>query len=406
MIKMEKRTERKIDPSGKEMIDFVKMICEEVGPRIGGSEEEKKAGEIISNRMSSFCDEVVKDEFECHPKGFLDYIWVTAILYIIGVVLYFFIPWLSSIIIFLGIAVYFVQQNLTLEVIDFLFPKKDSFHVIGKIKPKGQAKKLVLLGGHHDSAYEFPLLSKLGGRSTYLIVSTLLVSILNIIIGFVKTILLLMSAASGIISIVDLVQIILFIIGVPLILIIAKFLRSNKVVMGANDNLTAVAAIIEIGKHFSKEQNRPKETEIWLVSFAGEEHMRGSKRFVAHYKEELKKRDAMLINLECLSADTFLLATAENMFFAKHSERVIEIIKKAAEDLDIDIEVGPLKFAGSDSANFSRKGLDAATLFGRIKKGTPADWHTLNDVPERLKGESIAKGTEIALHSVEIVDEK
>ncbi|MHA1526718.1 MAG: hypothetical protein ACTSQD_06775, partial [Promethearchaeota archaeon] len=151
--------------------------------------------------------------------------------------------------------------------------------------------------------------------------------------------------------------------------------------------LSAVAAIIELGKYFSK--NKPENTEIWLVSFAGEEHMRGSKRFVSKYKQELMERDAMMFNLECLSGDVFLLATAEPMFFAKHSIEVVDLVKKAADDLEISIIVGPLKFLGSDSANFSRKGLKA---------------NTKNDIPERLSGGSIAKATEIALHFVELVD--
>ena len=393
----------KIDPSGKDMLDFIKMICDDVGPRIGGSEEEKKAGEIIYNKMASFSDEVEKSIFECHPGGFLDFIWVTVVLYIAGVISYFFIPWLSSILIFLGLVVYFLQMNMTKEVVDFLFPKIESFHVIGKIKSEETAKKLVLLGGHHDSAYEFPLLSKLGGKSTYLIMLAVLISFLSIILGITKTIFVYTNLVpQDYIIIVDLIQLILFIIGVPLILIIAKFLRSNTVVMGANDNLTAVAAIIECGKYFSK--NKPKNTEVWLVSFAGEEHMRGSKRFVSKFKQELKERNAMLFNLECLSADGFLLATGESLFLAKHSQRVIDIAKKAAKDLSIEIDVGPLKFAGSDSANFSRKGLDAATLFGKTKKGTPRDWHTVRDVPERLNGAGIAKGAEIAIHFVELVD--
>ncbi|MBD3211950.1 MAG: M28 family peptidase [Candidatus Lokiarchaeota archaeon] len=394
---MSGKTDRKLDSSGKRMLDFIKKICDEVGPRVGGSEAEDQAGNIIYEEMSTFCDEMEKQEFECHPGGFLDYIWVTAIFYIIGMLFYFFIPILSAILILLGILIYFAQQALTLEIIDFLFPRVQSFHVIGKIKPKNEAKNLVLLGGHHDSAYEFPLLSKLGGYSRYLIMLTLVISILNIILSLVNSIIS--------VPLLDYIQIGLFFIGVPLILIIAAFLRSNKGVLGANDNLTAVAAILEIGKYFAKEENRLEETELWLVSFAGEEHMRGSKRFVSMNKEELEHRNATLFNLECLSGDTFLLATAENLFFATHSEKVVKMGKKAADDLGIDIEVGPLKFAGSDSANFSRKGLEASTLFGRVKKGTPADWHTMRDTPERLDGESIVKGAEIALHYVELVDQ-
>jgi hypothetical protein len=405
MNDLAQKSDLKIDPSGKNMLDFIKMICEDVGPRIGGSEEESKAGQIIYDEMASFCDEIEKHEFECHPGGFLDYIWITAALYIVGVISYFFIPILSSIIFFLGLAVYFVQQNLTWEVIDFLFPKKKSFHVIGKILPRNTPKNLILLGGHHDSAYEFPLLSKLGGKSAILIIVTVVIVLLNIILGIVKTILIVMGMSSkNSFDIVDLIQIPLFVIGVVLVLIIAKFLRSNTVVLGANDNLTAVAAILECGKYFSK--NKPEETEIWLVSFAGEEHMRGSKRFVSEYKPVLIEREAMLFNLECLSSETFLLATAESMFFAKHSSKVVEIGKKAAEDLKIPVNVGPLKFAGSDAANFSRKGLHAATLFGVAKKGTPSHWHTLDDTPENLNGKNIARGAEIALHFVELVDSR
>lgn len=397
MSKLSRKNERKLDVSGKPMLDFITKICDDVGPRVGGSEGEEQAGEIIYEEMSKFCDDVEKQEFECHPGGFLDYIWVTAIFYIIGLLFYFFLPLLSAIFILTGIGIYFAQQSLTLEIIDFLFPKVKSFHVIGKIKPKNDPEKLVLLGGHHDSAYEFPLLSKLGGKSRYLIMFTLIISLLNIILSILKVF--------WNFYILDFIQITLFFIGVPLILIIAVFLRSNKGVLGANDNLTAVASILEIGRYFSKEENRLEETELWIVSFAGEEHMRGSKRFVSMNKEELQKRDAMLFNLECLSGDKFLLATAENLFFAKHSDKVVKLGKKAADDLNIEVEVGPLKFAGSDSANFSRKGLDASTLFGRVKKGTPADWHTMKDIPERLNGESIARGAEIALHYVELVDE-
>lgn len=393
----------KIDSSGKNMLNFIQMICEEAGPRIGGSEAESKAGNIIFEIMTSFCDDVERHEFECHPNGFLDWIYITAVLYVLGVISYFFIPLLSSLLIFLAIAIFFLQYMLLLEVVDFLFPKKKSFHVIGKIKPQETSKKLVLLAGHHDSAYEFPLLSKLGGRSAYLIMFTVLLSFLNIILGIVKTILIYTNTAvDSYILLVDMIQIIIFIIGVPLILIIAKFLRSNTVVMGANDNLSAVAAVIECGKYFAK--NKPKETELWIVSFAGEEHMRGSKRFVSKYKQELMKREAMLFNLECLSANKFLLATKESNFLAKHSPRVIDFAKKSAEDLNIPIKIGPLKFAGSDAANFSRKGIYAATLFGLVEKGTPPDWHTERDTPERLNGKAIAKGAEIALHFVELVD--
>ena len=302
-------------------------------------------------------------------------------------------------------------------MVDFLFPKKTSFHIVGKIKPHKKPRNLVLLSGHHDSAYEFPLLGKLGKKSAYLIILTLIGAILNIFFGLIKTFLLITNdfpqssdpfkfiqdiQQLNILNVIDLVQIIVFSRGVILVLILALFLRFNKVVMGANDNLTGVAAVLECGKFLS--QHKPEQTEIWLVSFAGEENMRGSKRFVSLHNKELQQRQALLLNLECLSAESFFVATAEYMFLAKHSPIVVEKVVQAANKVSVPVKVGPMRFAGSDAANFSRKGLYATTLFGLSKGGIPNYWHTLNDTPDKLSGSTIAKAAEVALQFVYDVD--
>lgn len=415
---MEKSIIPRLDPSGKKMLDFIQRICDEVGPRLAGSAEEKKAGDIIYEELKQFCDEVEQEEFKCHPKGFLDFIWITALFYIAGMITYFLLdPMLSSLLLIIALSIYVVQQNLLYEVIDFLFPEETSFHIIGKIKPIQNPRKLVILSGHHDSAYEFPLLSKLGGKSTLLIILAVIGSILSIFLGLIKGFLIIIGYTNqntdpfrlirgiqqfSILDIIDLLQLIIFPIGTILVIILALFLRSNKVVLGANDNLTAVAAMLECGRFLS--QHKPEKTEIWLISFAGEEHMRGSKRFVSRHYIELQERQALLLNLECLSADSFLVATAENMFLAKHSPLVFEKVTQAAKKVNIPVKVGPLRFAGSDAANFSRKGLFATTMFGLSKTGVPTGWHTLKDTPERLSGSSIAKATEIALQFVYDVD--
>jgi hypothetical protein len=269
---------------------------------------------------------------------------------------------------------------------------------VGKIKPKNPPKKLVLLSGHHDSAYEFPLFGKLGERSAYLIVFTVVIVLINFIISLLKAFI----PNQELFLILDPAQIAFSFLGIVFVTIITLFLRSNKIVMGANDNLTAVGAIIECGRHLAK--FKPEETEIWLVSFAGEEHMRGSKRFVSHHKEELLTRDGMLFNLETLSADEYLLATQEPMFLAKHSQKVVDYVSVAADQVGVPIRIGPLPFAGSDAANFSRKGLHATTIFGLAKEGTPPHWHTLEDTADKLDGGKIAKVSEIAIQFVLNVD--
>ena len=382
------------------MTEFIESICNDIGPRICGTENEKKAGERIAKEFGLFCDEVEKHEYTCHPGGFLDYIWITAIFYLLGVASYYFIPLLSVVFILLGLLVYFLQQNVLWELVDFLFPKTESANIIGKIKPKNKAKQIVLIAGHHDSAYEFPLLNKLGDRSMYIIITAVVITVLNMIAGLLRTFI----TTPTIVPTIDLIQTLLFIIGTPIILVFAFFLRSNTEVLGANDNLSAVAVVIESGKRLSKD--KPEDTEIWLVSFSGEENMRASKRFVNKYYNELKEKNAMLFNLEVLSGDEFLLATAEPFFLAKHSKRVIEKVEKAADNINLPLRIQPLPFAGSDAANFSRKGLDAAVLFGIVNNGLFPHWHSVEDTPEKIDGEALEKAVELVVEFVRVTDQK
>ncbi|MHA2225736.1 MAG: M28 family metallopeptidase [Candidatus Hodarchaeales archaeon] len=412
MIFLKIQEHPRLDPSGQEMIEFIQRICDNIGPRISGSEGERRAGDVIYNEMKEFSDEVSQEEFKCHPQGFLDFIWITTGVYITGALAYFYInPLLSAFLVFLGFLVYFAQQNLLYEVVDFVFPKKTSFHVLGKIKPKEEPRKLLLLSGHHDSAYEFPLFSKLGKKTLILILPLFLIGFLNILFSFLKMVFLFLRDYSLIIdpihqstvsSGIDIIQIVLFTSGTILLLIFCGYLRSNKEVLGANDNLSAVAAVLECGRFFSR--HRPKQTEVWLISFAGEEHMRGSKRFVSSHQKELQQHQAMLLNLECLSAEVFFVATAENMFLAKHSSIVVERVILAAKKVNVPVKSGPLRFGGSDAANFSRRGFLATTLFGFANNGIPLGWHTLNDTPDRLVGPSIASAAEIILQFVLDVD--
>ncbi|MEM4425061.1 MAG: M20/M25/M40 family metallo-hydrolase [Candidatus Nezhaarchaeales archaeon] len=380
----------------RRVIEFVKRVCEECGPRLAGSEGERKAGEIIYRELTTFCDEVEKEYFESRPRGFLDYIWFTFSFYFAGAILYFLgYPLITALLVSLALLVFFLQQCLHYEVVDVFFPRVKEFHIIGKIKPKKEAKNLVIISAHYDSAYEFPLLGRLRMKSIYVIVPTIAIALTTMILSLIE----------GLLNIrdVSLVQKPLLIIGFVIILTIALTLRSNRGVLGANDDLAGVAAIIEAGRLIS--QDRPENTEVWVVAFAGEEHMRGSKRFVQGHCDELKKRNAIMFNVECPSADYFLICTEEKMFFAKHSSLAIEYAKKAARTIDFEVRVAPLPFAGSDAANFSRRGLHAVSIFGlSAKDNAPYHWHTMNDIPENLKPESIEKAILFAKNFVYVVD--
>ncbi len=112
MILLKNQDHPRLDPSGQEMIKFIHRICENIGPRISGSEGERKAGNVIYNEMKEFSDEVTLEEFTCHPQGFLDFIWITTGVYITGAFAYFYInPLLSAFLVFLGFLIYLFNKT-------------------------------------------------------------------------------------------------------------------------------------------------------------------------------------------------------------------------------------------------------------------------------------------------------
>ncbi|MHA1431483.1 MAG: hypothetical protein ACTSRV_13985 [Candidatus Freyarchaeota archaeon] len=158
-----------------EIKEFIGYFCEKVGPRPPCSVEEARAAKLLNKKIGEYCDETRIERFTCRPGAYRAAFRWPILLYILSTISYI-------------VAIYFLRSSSTLfggysalsvigglnplvlarETIDFLFPEKTSTNVIGKIKPKEKARKLVLISGHHDSNWEFPLVRKFGSRFTSL----------------------------------------------------------------------------------------------------------------------------------------------------------------------------------------------------------------------------------------------
>ena len=155
------------------MFQFIKDVCDEIGPRESGTEQEILAGNKIEEEMRNFCDTTHQEEYISSPHAFLGGIKYGALLALISIMLYWFsllvdltllpIPMFYSFI-FISIALilisitisYFITEVMKYhEFFDFLFPKKMSKNIIGTIDPKNSVKNTIIFSAHHDSAFEF-----------------------------------------------------------------------------------------------------------------------------------------------------------------------------------------------------------------------------------------------------------
>ncbi|NVM27852.1 MAG: DUF4910 domain-containing protein [Candidatus Helarchaeota archaeon] len=359
------------------MVNFIEEVCDEIGPRLGTYSKEKEAGLKIKGILEKVADEVVLEDFTCHPAAFLDFAKVAWYVVLGGTAIFWWLPIVSFFLFIYAFTTYLFEQRYLKEYVDFLFPTKTGTNVIGKLKPSGKPKQIVICSAHHDSAYEFPLFRKFKhkfGILAYFTTSTMILGTLAAISKFLLDILMISSVISNILLLC------LPLLSCVLTGYMSFNLRSNFVIPGANDNLSGVAVVLALAHHFVTQ--RLKNIELWLISFACEECMRGSKRFVQKHYEEV--RDSKTVNFDMVGKGEICIISKERYFSATLS---FDLAKEFQKSTDLPIKVN--HFGGSDAANFSKKGLEAITLAGLTPHNYYHTWHILGDTPEVIEKEKL-----------------
>ena len=388
------------------LLDFIVEICDKVGARPPGSEAERKTAQIIAERLEKYCDEVFVEEFVTCPRVLQALIDFVVYSYLVALILYLFLPYLSAIFVAIGFSVFYLTRFRGKEILDKFARKARSQNVIGRIKPTSKVKKYVIFSGHHDSAYMMPLFQPKYLRYVPLIqnmgvigaISLLILSILkSLVIWGVEV--LDWRPVFGV-SIYDLLLVI------PIIgLLFALFFKLNMVtkipVIGANDNLSAVAVVLGLAEIVS--QNRPKNVEAFFVSFGSEEPgLKGSRRFVEMHPSVAK--NAYLINLEMLGAGELFIDVKENSIGVKHSKELAEIVMNAGERIGLKVDTVALPYGDTDAASFSRKGFHAITIIALSPRLELMKWHLPDDVPENISEENLQKALKLCKAVLEDID--
>jgi len=391
------------------MHGIIDKIINEAGCRIPCSKNEQKGAEIVANEMKEICDEVDIEEFEIAPKAFLDWIRIDVIIVLISFGLFFIsnsisineirilLYAISMIIIVAGVVIMWFEFFNYDEFIDRLFKKKKSQNVIGKIKPKGELKRIIIFSGHIDSAIRFNLLQYL--HYGYPIVSFL--GLFSFIIWSIVSIINFIFSLIGRFGVFNEFALWLFIIALPAIIALFFFIplseKESNTVPGAVDNLSAIAIILGLGKYIKKNpQIVPPNTEIRLIGFGCEEAgLRGAYRYVEKHYDELKKFDAIDVNLDGIQDPNSLkIMVFEPTTRTKHCKELAEKLYKASKDVNIKASIMGDEFldkfiglisGGTDAAGFSKVKLKGITIVGMNYFDSAKFYHQTTDIHSWIK---------------------
>jgi len=379
-------------------------ICRLTGPRLAGSEEEALAARLIRQKYESWGLETGLEEFPIRPRAIHALILATGGLYVLAFGLFFVLPPLSLALLLLLFGQAALQLTLAASPFNLLLARRTSQNVIAKLAPAKERKQVLIFGGHHDSAFRMPLLSRRTYRLVLVLFPLLIVAILALsVLAFWSTWAWFFATGPGPAG--SLTQtVILSVCGCSMIggLVLVVGMVRSDVVMGANDNLSAVAVSLALAESLS---SRPTQhTELWFISFGSEETgLTGSRNFVRRHLQDLQ--GSILINLESLGQQGTLRAiTGELMGATSHSKEVIALITSAARAAGAPISSHWLSAGITDAASFSAKGLQASTLIRLDQQNYLDHYHNPGDDLPAIHEEGLQQGLAVCLEAVSQVD--
>ena len=399
-------------------LGLVRRICDEVGPGIPGSPQERARAEVLRQELESHLgpENVSLEDFRLAPDAFLAAPAVSTVWMVLAALLNLAagrlpgIPvWVSASaavgLSIVAVLIFLLGFVLALEVLDPLFPKRTSVNVIGRLRKPGteNVRRLLLLSGHLDSAVEFNWIRYT--RYGYFVLSITWLIAQIVVLGF--SLIQLSGALAGAPNLVRLGTLGWVLLAYPIAPSIAYALffagsrRDGGAVPGAADNLASCATAIALCRFLvANPSTMPEDTEIRFVCFGSEEAgVRGSRRYVARQLDELRRLDARLVNFETIVHPVITILSSETNGSVKNSPALVQSLVAAAKRAGVPYRVQPaLLGTSNDAGPFSKAGLKAATLIPwKFPQQTVAFYHTRRDRPDILTVEPLLNVLRLSL---------
>ena len=378
------------------MLTFIDDIISRFGGRYFGSDEEKQAQYYTADILRRYCSKVDVEEFLSPLESHFQSLKGFCTIYVLVLVLLKFNLLVAGIV---GIVntVFFIGHFVTYRHwLDFLFPNKPSWNVIGDIEPTGEVRDTLIVAGHIDSVKEFKWWYRFKQNG----------AVLTIMAGFLISLL-------GIYSFLGIFIHAdwygygwwLFAVLTPVQLVFFD-MHGTNVVHGASDNLTGVAMAVEMAKIFSAE--KLKHTRLRIISFGAEEAcLRGSWAYSRDHKEQLLREKAFLFNLDTIKDTEHLtIGTSETNTLVFYKKEHVKMVEDAFIAAEVPVKKLPLMVGASDASAFHINGIPAICVIGMDSEKLDPSYHTRLDVIENINPQALESMKKVLIQFIRTWDNK
>lgn len=392
------------------MVSEITHICKDFEKRDPGSKGEQQACEYMADVLKNECgcERADVESFKENPGSFFGWIYFTITFVLAAIAISFFYPLVSIILIVVGLLIVFMQFGLYKKFIDRFFPEKTGHNVTAVKSCKGEVKRRIFFNGHPDAAWEWPVNYKLGGVGFeghavicgigavyYLVISIMLVAKNGLeYVSFDA------DETLGLLRLIGLVF-------VPFLIGLYWMWNENRVVDGANDNLSGCYMGIAILKALKEEGIEFENTEVGVILTGSEEAgLRGAKAWCAAHKGEFDDVPTFIFSYDTIHDPKYLMTNYRDLNgTVKADKDVSDLFMEAAKELDISCKKGwvPPLGGATDSAAFAQAGFRATGVTGLNHK-LEDYYHTRRDTYDNMNEQGLADCFAISVKALEMFD--
>jgi hypothetical protein len=170
---------------------------------------------------------------------------------------------------------------------------------------------------------------------------------------------------------------------------------AHAVVPGANDNLTAVAVLLELARALHEAPVRG--VRILLVSTGSEESfMEGMRGFVRRHRATLDPARTRMVCVESVGSPELIVIEGEGMIgMEDYPLEMRELLADAARRAGVHVRRGLRLSLATDALVAHRAGYRTAVLASATRYKLPANYHSPADVPANVDFGTVARATAV-----------
>lgn len=399
----------KKDDYAKYMLDEITHICKNMEKRAPGSKGEQQACEYMAEvlKKDCGCERADVESFKENPGAFFGWIYFTITFVLAAIVLFFFAPILSVILIVAGLAIVLLEFGVYKKCVDRFFPEKTGHNVTAVKKCTGEVKRRIFFNGHPDAAWEWPVNYALGGvgfeghailcgvGAIYYLVISIMATVKFGAIGAITPGTTLFKMA------------LIGLIFVPFLIGLYWMWNKNRVVDGANDNLSGCYMGIAVMKALQDEGITLENTEVGVILSGSEEAgLRGAKAWCEAHKGEFDDVPTFIFSYDTIHDPKYLMTNYRDLNgTVKADKDVSDLFMESAKDLNIPCKKGwvPPLGGATDSAAFAQAGFRATGITGLNHK-LEDYYHTRRDTYDNMDLKGLADCFAISVKVLEKFD--